>query len=104
MRRWHRRYPRPVLWVVTSPAYETYGEGWYDPPELGRDFLYVFTRSARDAKRLAIRAWRRHWRKGCHSRRTLTPREPYIVRYDDENPLVVVNVRRICLVGAKAEV
>lgn len=87
-----RSFARPVCWVVLSPVYDD-GD-YYGPPEPGRDMLYAFTRTAQRAKVLVIRAWRRHWRNGCHWSRTVTPRQPYIVRYNDENPLAVLTVER----------
>jgi hypothetical protein len=92
-----RHYERPVCWVVLSPSYETHSGGWYEPPEYGRDFLYAFCRSAQRAKVLALRAWRRHWWHGCHEGRTITPSAPYVVCYDDENPMVALTVERVRL-------
>ena len=98
---WRSTYPRPVCWDVMSPEYETYSMSWDppEPPEYGRDFLYVWARSAHRAKVLAIRAWRRGWWRGLRrsGRKTITQWEPYIVRYDDENPMRAVTVERLVL-------
>ena len=97
-----RTYKRPVWWVVLSPEYADYSSDWSDPPEFGRDVLYAFSRTAQRAKVLAVRAWRRNWRKGCRTGRTLTRREPYIVRYNDENPMAALKVIREHLVERPA--
>jgi hypothetical protein len=52
------------------------------------------------AKVLAIRAWRRGWWRGSIRGRTITHREPYVVRYDDENPMAKIKVERIRLAEA----
>lgn len=96
-----RVYSRPVWWVVLSPEYADYSPDWYDPPEYGRDVLYVFSLTAQRAKVLATRAWRRNWWRGCSTGRTLTRRTPYIVRYDDENPMAALMVTRERLVEGR---
>lgn len=73
---------RPVVFWVISPEYN--GASYYAPPDPGRDVLAVFARSARRAKVLAVRAWRRR-------------RARYIGRISD-NPFVGVRVDRARLV------
>jgi len=51
--------------AVTSPEYVTYHGSEYpplEPPEYGCEFLWVFTRTGRRARCLAVRAWRRQRR------------------------------------------
>lgn len=43
---------------VVSEEYQS-GGGMYDPPEYGRDYMVVCARSARRAKVIAVRTWRR---------------------------------------------
>lgn len=50
---------KPRWFGVSSPEYETYGGDLMDPPEYGRDWLPVLATSARRARLLAFRAWRR---------------------------------------------
>ena len=90
-------FDRPVWGVVLSPEYDDRDS--YGPPDPGRDVLFAFTRAASTARRLAVRAWRRGWWKGCHRGKTVCSRQPYIVRYSDENPLAVVTVERYALTG-----
>ena len=44
---------------VVTPHYATRGDGYYDPPEWGCDYRLVYTRTAKRAIMLAVRAWRR---------------------------------------------
>lgn len=44
---------------VISPEYESSSGGAFEPPEWGRDYRLVYARTARRAKILAVRAWRR---------------------------------------------
>ena len=94
-------FDRPVWWVVLSPTYEVYASDYYgtgDPGEDGRDVLLAFARSARIAKRLAIRAWRR--KPAQHRHRG--GRGPYIIEYPDENPMARLTVERHSLTGPES--
>jgi hypothetical protein len=83
-----RSYPRPVCWLVLSPESDTVDYSWErEPPEYGRDVLYVRARTAARAKTLAIRAFRKHWRQ-------LKIGRPYIVRYYDVNPMAALTACR----------
>ena len=91
-------FDRPVWWVVLSPTYEVYAPDYYgtgDPSEDGRDVLLAFACSARIAKRLAIRAWRR--KPSVYRHRG--GRGPYIVEYPDENPMARITVERQAVTG-----
>lgn len=48
---------------VVSAEYMTYGANDTDPPEYGCAYRLVFARTARRAKVLAVRAWRRDKRE-----------------------------------------
>lgn len=88
-----RKHTRPVFWVILSPEYDSNHGSYEDPPEWGRDCMYVRAKSAHRAKVLAIRAWRkRWWQLKCY-------RKPYIVYYNDENPMAVLTIHRCLLTG-----
>ena len=51
---------RPRVWLVLSPEYTTYSGNEYEPPENGRDVMWVYCRGGKKrAMVLMLRAWRR---------------------------------------------
>ena len=80
----HRRQ-QPQWYGVASPEYDMHSATQYDPAEYGRDWLPVFTSSARRARVLAVRAWRRR-------HRTKRGRTLYINQEPDLNPFVGLEV------------
>ena len=50
---------RPNLYQVITPEFTVYRSYGYDPPEHGRDSRLVRTTTAKRAKVLAVRSWRR---------------------------------------------
>lgn len=99
-----RKHNKPVFWVVLSPTYTDGGYDWYDPPEETRDVLFVRALSARKAKILAIRAWRRGWNKGLLRRRkVIVNRKPYIVQDSYINPMAALTVHRCLLTGENVD-
>lgn len=103
MTKFKRIHIRPVFWVVLSPEYDTTRGSYEEPPEYGRNCMYVRALSAHKAKVLAIRAWRRGW--GRHGllkkwgQKRICSDKPYIVEYNDENPMAVLTVHRCLLTG-----
>jgi hypothetical protein len=58
------RAPRPVAqcYLVSSPEWSYGSDDYYETPEFGRDFVFVFSRNTRRAKVLALRWFRRTYR------------------------------------------
>lgn len=93
---WRREYPRPVWWVALSPDYDAASSG--EPPEFGRDVLFIWAQSAHRAKVLAIRRWRRGWWRGLiTNRKAAIHPQPYVVQCSDENPLGRVTIERVLI-------
>lgn len=97
---------RRVLWECLSPVYTMHDGGWYDPPEEGRDVLYVWARTKSRARTLAVQSWRR--RERFILRRNERPLRratgfdtPYCWRGD--NPFAGVRVERMKLAPGWAE-
>lgn len=89
MYKFKKTHTTPVFWVVLSPEYETSLGGSYEPPEWGRDCLIIRALSAKRAKVIAIRAWRRK-RLQCRS---------YITDDSYINPMAELTVHRCLLNG-----
>lgn len=94
-----RAHTTPVFWIVLSPEYEySYGSE-YEPPEWTRDVLFVRALSAKRAKILAIRAWRRGWGRTSRMQKRITRYKPYIVQDTWINPMAEITVHRPLLEG-----